>query len=928
MKGSAFVASLPEKPGVSRDARILDAVRAQLFLPIEWAAVTSRHEGREATIFVSADALSIGEPGDSVRVNVSHTLAQQIADVLDAALPTARISDLAFQQAKVVLRPRIQPWDKRSVDTSRMVVHSDAVEARRAGRAGLVRVVGKDWVLTNKLEARPDRGANYGWHTPDAPYKAVSDGLHVWQPLATAHDRFHVDYSQVLCLVRRTMLVDGVERDLDEVLTSAALCGLVSHEGVLRVTRHPAVPRATRSAQVSRDLSHRARDASEAPTLSAGLRALRAAERELELGVKETPAGSNSGPRIREYLRGCVRDRTLPDGSVERFKLNLSAASWCAAFASWCAFADARDEEVPHRYRASVAELWRDAVRGGAARPVDYTPTPGDLVIFMRAGNDPRHGGVGHVGRVSAAPDASGHYETIEGNAGDKVARVRHKLGDCVGWIACNEAKSAGDTELDFSVGAPLVDLAGAIEAQGPSTAPTVLTGRYAALHDEYARLFSTCVLRPQRVASADAIVDRIVGARGRYEAVEASLGVPWYVIAIIHSLEGGLRFTTHLHNGDPLTKRTVHVPAGRPTKGDPPFTWEASAADALKMKKLHEWPDWSAPGILYQLERFNGFGYHTRQPPIPSPYLWSFTTHYTRGKYVADGKYDPSAVSAQCGGAALLLRMIERGIVHLAAAPPAPKALARPRSRGPGARAAPVFMQAVTVEKVFRVGETDVRAVQRTWGSGEVVHLNVHDDENTSVEAAEAVLAQYGGRLIELRHRGGRRVQFKLGRKGFSFDPNRIFSDQGAKETVSPGGSRAAVAAAREFARSLLDAFNLTAAATLVALHNNSPGSPLTIGSYAKGGPYQRDAAAVTVAKGRDPDDFFLVTTRALYESLATRGFNVVLQDNGAVRDDGSLSVYCGQRGVRYVNVESRHGHRAEQERMLSAALDALSLG
>ena len=54
-----------------------------------------------------------------------------------------------------------------------------------------------------------------------------------------------------------------------------------------------------------------------------------------------------------------------------------------------------------------------------------------------------------------------------------------------------------------------------------------------------------------------------------------APLGIPWYVIAVIHYLESGLRFDGHLHNGDPLAGRTVHKPKGHPQTGTPPFTWK-----------------------------------------------------------------------------------------------------------------------------------------------------------------------------------------------------------------------------------------------------------------------------------------------------------------------------------------------------------------
>lgn len=185
------------------------------------------------------------------------------------------------------------------------------------------------------------------------------------------------------------------------------------------------------------------------------------------------------------------------------------------------------------------------------------------------------------------------------------------------------------------------------------------------ALRKEYQQLFDTCQIRSKHTAEVENIVNKIEANRSRYASVSAPLGVPWYVTSIVHCLEASLRFDRHLHNGDPLTARTVQVPAGRPKTGTPPFTWDESARDALVLDKMAGWTDWSITGTLYRFEGFNGFGYRLRPTGIFSPYLWSFSQHYTSGKFVKDGVFSPTAVSKQCGAAILLRRMTERGIIN-----------------------------------------------------------------------------------------------------------------------------------------------------------------------------------------------------------------------------------------------------------------------
>lgn len=201
-------------------------------------------------------------------------------------------------------------------------------------------------------------------------------------------------------------------------------------------------------------------------------------------------------------------------------------------------------------------------------------------------------------------------------------------------------------------------DSADEAQATVPSTPDAPLpaisgsTG-FADIAAEYRTCFDRLEVRPERRADVERQVGRLLAAGERHRAASRELGIPWPFLAIVHMLEAGLDFEAHLHNGDPLTARTVHVPAGRPAAGLPPFTWEASARDAMAMKGYVGQDDWSVARMLYRWEAYNGFGYRRRG--LPSPYLWSFSTLYAKGRFVRDHVFDPESVSRQCGAAVLL---------------------------------------------------------------------------------------------------------------------------------------------------------------------------------------------------------------------------------------------------------------------------------
>ncbi len=178
----------------------------------------------------------------------------------------------------------------------------------------------------------------------------------------------------------------------------------------------------------------------------------------------------------------------------------------------------------------------------------------------------------------------------------------------------------------------------------------------------EYRRLYKHCEIKSEIFDEIDDLVARILEGRRRYEEVVETLSLPWYLVAVIHTMESGLDFEMHLHNGDSLAHRTIHIPAGRPRQGEPPFSWEESAVDALRLRNLGRVKEWMLPRVLYELEGYNGWGYRLYHPHVLSPYLWSGSHCYTSGKYTADGRWSDTARSRQIGAALIIRRLDENG--------------------------------------------------------------------------------------------------------------------------------------------------------------------------------------------------------------------------------------------------------------------------
>lgn len=218
--------------------------------------------------------------------------------------------------------------------------------------------------------------------------------------------------------------------------------------------------------------------------------------------------------------------------------------------------------------------------------------------------------------------------------------------------------------------------------------------------------------------------------------------------------------------------------------------------------------------------------------------------------------------------------------------------------------------------EKTEQIIVGDKPVTIRSWRYGnrnDVVLINLHDNEFTSLAAAHEVVKKTGGLIIKIENKGQRVIRFNKKGIRYGFDPNRIFSPIGIEQTLRDNRrySKDAAIEIEKFGKEILKKLseNYTC---IVALHNNYDGA-YSVNSYLPGGERSRDAKAVYADSLQDTDDIIFTTDSVLYSAMANRKFNSIWQDNEKAKRDGSLSIFCGENNFRYVNIETQHGRKAE---------------
>jgi lysozyme family protein len=160
-------------------------------------------------------------------------------------------------------------------------------------------------------------------------------------------------------------------------------------------------------------------------------------------------------------------------------------------------------------------------------------------------------------------------------------------------------------------------------------------------LESEYAN--DLALAKPTRSTDAIVAAKRLLVHRERFLLLQKNCGVPALWVMPVFERENP-NFDSYLGNGQSLRHPTTLVPKNR----GPFSSWEAGAADALTLDHITLVNDWTWPRACFQWELWNGFG--PRDHGRPTGYVWSGTTIYQGGKYVADRVWSRGTWDHQLG--------------------------------------------------------------------------------------------------------------------------------------------------------------------------------------------------------------------------------------------------------------------------------------
>ncbi len=237
LTGSAFIASVATMSNADRELAVLRELMAgnipgflRTFRTVEVAAKGADSVTHMITYEVMPDYLAIGSDDDYVRMPMAPSTAQAFCDAFGFVLPTRKMVNDIWQAATTHVEPR--PLTEQRDSPLTFLRHDRIIkeQLKDVPRGAFVAGIKKDLVVSNLIAARPDRVVIYGWH--------YLTGEPI-QPMYSGHVNWYVDYSHGIRPVRRMMIVDGIRRPFEKILTDSVALVLLSDEGAIKVPRYP-----------------------------------------------------------------------------------------------------------------------------------------------------------------------------------------------------------------------------------------------------------------------------------------------------------------------------------------------------------------------------------------------------------------------------------------------------------------------------------------------------------------------------------------------------------------------------------------------------------------------------------------------------------------------------------------------------------------
>lgn len=224
-----------------------------------------------------------------------------------------------------------------------------------------------------------------------------------------------------------------------------------------------------------------------------------------------------------------------------------------------------------------------------------------------------------------------------------------------------------------------------------------------------------------------------------------------------------------------------------------------------------------------------------------------------------------------------------------------------------------------------FRVGKSIVYMEKFFKPGLDFTFLHVHTNELTAYFGLKHFINRHGGKGFLFLgpahknvHKRTRRFPFQLNGKEYYLDLNRIFCDDFLRRHFYLVGRlygyshntyaefdahekeiRREIRKLRDFVLYLF----LVQEKPAVVVHDNH--TPIGWAEAIFRGYASKTARRAWYKPGSSYRNFFYVTEARDFTFLKQAGYNVMLQDNDRVKDDGSASVAFAKKGKRYVSIE-----------------------